>query len=160
MAFECVQCGECCTRLGFVHTVIEDWGDYCYLVLNEKTLEQTPVTVVTGMRDLFDDRSIFAPYPDACPFFRRESRTGLSCCTVHPTRPAICREYECWRFLVLNHRGRWVGKVRHGRMLMTDDPLLERIWSEGSAGRSGGDDKGWEDEMIALLARAGYSVRR
>ncbi|PKG31830.1 YkgJ family cysteine cluster protein, partial [Methanoregula sp.] len=147
MAFECAQCGECCTHLGYVHTVIEERGYYNYLVQNVQTLERSRVTVVPAMRDLFDDRGIFAVYPHACPFFRQEPRTRRACCTVHPTRPLICREYECWRLLILNHRGRRAGRVRYRRMLITDDTLLERIWNECCADRSPGDDRLWEDEI-------------
>lgn len=159
MAFECFRCGECCAHLGLVYSVIEDRGDYQYLVRNGYTGETTRVTVDPAFRGLYDDMKIYGSYPHACPFFRRQEETGLSCCTIHATRPEICRDYECWRLLILDHRGRRAGRVRYRRMLLSDNDHLTRVWKECIEDLRMEDDRQWEDEMRRFLLRAGYSVR-
>ena len=160
MAFECVQCGECCTRLGHVHSIKEEYGNYRFLVNNRYTNEDTLVTVDPDKKALFDDTGIFEKHPYACPFFRHRPGSELACCSVHFTRPEICREYQCWRLLVLNPSGRRVGKIPHMRTLVSDDPLLNRIWDDCIEPQNEPDDRRWEDAMITTLAKAGYTVRR
>ena len=159
MGFECFRCGECCRHLGLVHTISEDCGEYRYVIDNKYTGEKTPVTVDPDKRELFLDRSIFAAFPHACPFFRHEAGTGLASCTVHGSRPGICRDYGCWRILILNHRGYPVGKIRFVRSLITEDPQLRRVWDACVAEIVEPDDARWENQMIKTLVRAGYSVR-
>ena len=67
---------------------------------NEYTGEETAVTVDPDKVLLFLDRSIFEELPEACPFFRTDQKTGKAYCTVHLTRPEICRDYGCWRLLI------------------------------------------------------------
>jgi uncharacterized protein len=79
---------------------------------------------------------------------------------VHLSRPEICREYECWRLLILDHTGRRVGRIRYIRSLISDDALLTKIWEDCIEGQREPDDRKWEDEMIRILRRAGYTVRQ
>lgn len=160
MAFECFQCGECCEHLGLVHSIRESCGNYRFIVNNRYTREDTLVTVDPDKHALFDDQSIFEKLPHACPFFRNQPGSALAFCTVHLTRPAICRDYGCWRLLILNHRGLRVGKIPHARTLVSDDALLNRIWEECVEPHNEPDNRRWEDAMIAILANAGYTVRR
>jgi hypothetical protein len=160
MAFECFQCGECCAYLGLVHVIKEDYGDYRFLVHNNYTGENTPVTVDPDKHELFDDKSIFAKLPQTCPFFRHQPGSELAFCSVHLTRPEICRDYGCWRLLILNHRGRRVGRVMYIRTLVSDDPHLMRVWEDCVEHAEEPDDQVWEEKMIRTLTRAGYAVRR
>lgn len=160
MAFECFQCGECCSHLGFVHSIKEDLGNYRFLIHNTFTGEETLVAVDPDKHGLFDDQRIFLKIPNACPFFRHQPGSELAYCTVHRTRPEICQDYACWRLLILNHRGCRVGKIKYIRTLISDDPLLNRIWADCIDSITEPDDRLWEDEMIRVLARSGYSVRK
>ncbi len=160
MAFECFQCGECCAHLGLVQSIKEEYGNYRFLLYNRYTREDTLVTVDPDKHGLFDDTSIFEQLPHTCPFFRHQPDSDLAICTVHNTRPEICRNYQCWRLLIRNSRGRPVGKIPHIRTLVSEDPLLNRIWEECIEHNPEPDDRRWEDAMIATLAKAGYSVRR
>jgi hypothetical protein len=159
MSFECFQCGECCAFLGLVHAIKEDFGDFRFLIHNNYTGEETPVSIDPDMKDLFTDKSIFLQLPQTCPFFRHQP-DGKACCTVHDTRPAVCRDYGCWRLLILNHRGRIAGKVRNIRSLCSDDAHLTKIWESCIENHPEPDDGIWEDRMIRILIRAGYAVRR
>lgn len=160
MAFECFQCGKCCAHLGLVQSIKEKYGNYRYLIYNQYTREEIPVTVDPDKREIFEDTSIFEKYPRACPFFRYRPGSELACCSVHLTRPEICRDYQCWRLLILNPRGRRVGKIPYIRTLVSDDPLLNRIWEDCVEQQNDPDDRRWEDAMITILTKAGYTVRR
>lgn len=160
MAFECFQCGKCCAHLGLVHSIKEKYGNYRYLIYNQYTREEIPVTVDPDKREIFEDTSIFEKYPRACPFFRYRPGSERACCSVHLTRPEICRDYQCWRLLILNPRGRRVGKIPYIRTLVSDDPLLNRIWEDCVEQQNDPDDRRWEDAMITILTKAGYTVRR
>ena len=160
MSFECFQCGECCANLGLVHIIKEDDCDFRFLIHNNYTGEETPVSIDPDKRDLFLDMSILKKFPRICPFFRHQPDSGKACCTVYLTRPDICRDYGCWRLLILNHRGRRVGRVRYIRTLCSEDPVLTKLWDECVEHNVVPDDRVWEDKMIHTLTRAGYTVRK
>jgi len=136
------------------------YGDYLFLVYNNYTGEEMTVSVDPDKHELFDDRSIFEKHLHACPFLRHQPGSGIALCTVHRTRPEICRDYECWRLLILDHAGRPAGRIKYIRTLCSDDPLLTRIWDDCVDGNNEPDDQKWEDAMIRILRQAGYSVRR
>lgn len=160
MPFECAQCGDCCKNLGLVFIIKEKSRDYGFLVHNSHTGEDTWVTVDPDKRELFTDTSIFSAVPNACRFFRHMPGSTKAYCTIHLTRPDICREYQCWRLLIVDQRGRWAGKIRHSRSLSSEDPVLIRIWGDCIENSEEPDDRIWEDMMIRTLNRAGYAVRR
>jgi hypothetical protein len=84
----------------------------------------------------------------------------MAYCTVHLTRPDICRDFSCWRLLILNHTGWRAGRVMFRRTLVTEDALLNRIWEECIDPLPDTDDIIWDKEVIRILTRAGYSVRQ
>ena len=160
LPFECFQCGECCSYLGYVHVIKEDYGDYRFLVHNNYTGEDTPVTVDPDKHELFDDKSIFEKLPETCPFFRHQPGTEKAWCTVHLTRPEICQDYGCWRLLILDHRGRRAGRIMNIRTFCSDDPLLTKVWESCVEEHKEPDDRKWEETMIRILRHAGYTVRK
>lgn len=158
MPFECSQCGECCSHLGLVHVIVEEYGQYRFLVRNQYTGEKTLVTVDPDKTGLFDDRSIFAERPEACPFFRYERGAEKGYCTVHLTRPEICRDYGCWRVLILKPDGRRAGRIMGRRHLASEDEMLTRFFSEKVDHLVEPDDARWDRQVIGLLITAGYRV--
>jgi Fe-S-cluster containining protein len=160
MPFECSQCGECCSHLGLVHTIAEDYGDYRFLVRNQYTGEKTPVAVDPDKIALFDDRSIFAERPEACPFFRYDRGGAKGYCTIHLTRPEICRDYGCWRMLILDGRGKRAGRIMCQRFLASEDERLARLFGEQINAVTEPDDAAWDTRVIAVLTAAGYTVLR
>jgi Fe-S-cluster containining protein len=160
MAFECFQCGECCSQLGLVHIIKEEYGHYRFLIYNKYTGEETPVEIDPDKREIFEDKSIFKKLPNTCPFFRHQPGSELAYCTVHLTRPEICRDYGCWRLLILNHQGRRAGRIKYIRTLHSEDTLLSDLWEKCIEEHKEPDDARWEDTMIRILTRAGYTVRR
>ena len=129
------------------------------MVRNEYTGEETAVTVDPDKVLLFLDRCIFEELPEACPFFRTDQKTEKAYCTVHLTRPEICRDYGCWRLLILNFRGRRAGRIMYQRHLVSEDATLTRLFEECIDPISEPDDAAWDDKVIRILSKAGYSVR-
>jgi len=130
------------------------------LVYNNYTGEETPVRIDPGKRDLFLETGIFNKLPHACPFFRYQPGNGKACCTVYLTRPDICRDYGCWRLLILDYRGRQAGKITNIRSFCSEDPVLTKLWDECIEHSEEPDDRIWEDTMIRTLTQAGYTVRK
>jgi uncharacterized protein len=160
LTFECFQCGKCCENIGWVHTVKEDYGDFRFLIHNEYTGEDFRVSIDPDKRDLFLDKGIFTTLPQACPFFRHFPDRGSACCTVHLTRPEICSDYGCWRLLILDRRGRRVGKIRYVRSLCPEDTILTKIWEDSIEHTREPDDLIREDMTIRTLTLAGYTIRK
>ena len=160
IAFECHQCGECCSHLGLVHSIHKDLGNFHFIVYNQYTSDETEVTVDPDKHELFLDKSIFTKLPEACPFFRHMPESEKAYCTIHLTRPDICQDFSCWRILILNHTGRRVGRVMFRRSLVTEDAHLNRIWEERIDPLPDTDDTVWDKEVVRILTRAGYTVRQ
>lgn len=159
MPFECSQCGECCSHLGLVHKIQEDYGNYRFLVNNQYTGEKTVVTVDPDKIGLFCDRSIFRERPEACPFFRYDQESWKGYCTVHRTRPEICRDYGCWRLLILDSDGKRAGRIMYQRHLASEDEALTRLFEVHINHLAEPDDARWDDLVIRVLVAAGYTVR-
>jgi Fe-S-cluster containining protein len=159
MPFECSQCGECCSHLGLVHTIQEDRGDYRFLLKNQYTGEKTVVAVDPDKIALFCDKSIFRERPEACPFFRYDRESAKGYCTVHLTRPGICRDYGCWRLLILDSEGKRAGRIMCQRYLASEDEALTRLFEEHVNHLVVPDDAAWDERVIRVLVAAGYSVQ-
>lgn len=103
------------------------------------------------------EMSTFAVRPEACPFFRFIEEKGY--CSVHATRPEICRDYGCWRILILDSRGRRAGRIMESRHLSSDDPILLAIFGQRSHDLKHLPDSDWDDAVMSMLGSAGYTVR-
>jgi len=107
--------------------------------------------------DLFIDESIFLKLPEGCPFLRYDLKRKAYC-TIHRTRPDICREFRCWRLLILNFRGRRAGRIIR-RTLCSDDVILKQLWERCIRNLRIADDAVWREEVTRLLATSGYIVQ-
>ena len=160
MVFECQQCGECCHHMGQVHTILEIRGEFEFLVNNQYTGEKTVVIVDQDKHPLFADKSIFQEQPEACPFLRYKTEDRKAYCTVHFTRPEICRDYGCWRLLILNARGSRAGRIMYQRAFFSDEDDLTRLWKTWIDPVNEPDDAIWEEKITRILINAGYTVRK
>ena len=97
--------------------------------------------------------------PEACPFLRFEEKDGKAYCTVHLTRPDICREFCCWRLLILDPQGRRSGRIMYQRTFVSDDADLSRLWEQSVRRIREPDDAVWDERVIRILSGAGYTVR-
>jgi hypothetical protein len=132
---------------------------YRFLVRNQYTGERTPVVVDPDKVELFQDKSIFTERPEACPFFRFDRPSAKGYCTVHLTRPEICRDYGCWRLLILDAGGKRAGRIMGQRHLDSRDPGLIRLFRDQIDHLAEPDDRVWDETVIRMLNGAGYTVR-
>lgn len=160
VGFECIQCGECCSHLGQVHVIAEEYGGYRFLIRNVYTGEKTPVCIDADKIHLYPEKGIFKERPEACPFLRKDPENRRVCCIVHATRPEICRDFSCWRLLIVDGTGTRAGRIMGSRHLAADDPVLAEVWEKEVRTMHEPEDAAWEAEMIRIVRRAGYSVRR
>ena len=159
LSFECSQCGECCSHLGLVHIIKEDYGNYHFQLCNQYTGEKTAVSVDPDKISLYCDTSIFSERPEACPFFRYDAPSAKGYCTIHLTRPEICRDYGCWRLLILDSHKKRAGRIMCQRHLASDDEALTRLFEEQINHLAESDDAAWDDQVNRILVRSGYTVR-
>jgi hypothetical protein len=160
MAFFCQQCGECCSHMHQIHQIEEDCGNHTFRIRNVYNGDRTRVCIDPDKVDLFSDPSVFETWPEACPFLRSDPARGRICCIVHRTRPELCREFGCWRLLILDPAGRRAGRIMGSRHLSTEDPALRRLWEEEAGPLQGLEEMAWEDAVVRILEKAGYRVYR
>jgi hypothetical protein len=130
VVFYCEQCGECCSIMGEVLSVIEEYGDYRFLLVNKYTGEKNRVEVDLNKRALFMEEDAL---PAACPFLRH---------------------------LILDHSGKRAGRVMQARFFSPESPALALLWEERIRTLDEREDEDWDREVIAILSREGYSVIR
>ncbi|MCQ8894194.1 MAG: YkgJ family cysteine cluster protein [Methanolinea sp.] len=160
MPFFCQQCGECCSVMGQVFAVREKRGTFRYIFENLYTGEETEVEVSIPWRKLFSSGERLAHWQDPCPFLRQDPASGKAVCTVHGTRPGTCRDYGCWRVLVLDTSGQRVARVMERRYLHLEGPSLERAWEEFRDGIDSLPDDEWEGAVARFFRERGYTVFR
>ncbi len=158
--FECQQCGECCHHMGQDHTIWETRSDVEFMVNNQFTGEKILVIVDQDKKDLFFDKSIFLDEHGACPLLRYNRGDNNAYCTVHLTRPEICRDYGCRRLLILNSQGRRSGRIIYNRAFFSEDVILTKLWNECIDLLKEPDDELWDEKITSFLIHTGYTVRK
>jgi hypothetical protein len=143
-----------------VHSVTEDLGTYRFVVYNYYSGDVKEVRVDPDKIALFEDRSSLEALPEACLFLRFDPENGKAWCTVHQTRPEICRDFCCWRLLILDSQGRRAGRVLYQRTFVPDSPALTRLWEQVKPTLNGLGDAEWDDAVIRNLTASGYRVRQ
>jgi uncharacterized protein len=155
MVFACRMCGECCSTMGEIISIREKTGDSEFRI-RYTTGEERDVNLDPDKKDLF-----FTKTPQntmACPFLREEM-PGRSLCTVHNSRPDLCRQYSCFRILVLDAQGKHAGRVLDKtRYFTATDSRLHEIWNAQCRMLETEQDFLWEDEVKKVFTRAGYFV--
>jgi len=159
MSYFCQQCGECCSVMGQVFLVVEDLGAYRYLLRNEYTGDTIPVEITPTLRELFLTGTAPPGSQNPCPFVRWDAGQTLAFCTVHLSRPDICREYQCWRILVEDEKGRRVARVMDERFLCIENENIRKSWElfRDSLDPSGREE--WDEIVIRFFKERGYTVR-
>lgn len=154
------MCGECCSSMGEVIGIKEETGHLRFRIYYKITGEERIVSVDAGKEDLFHRKDIKKVRPMACPFLR-ESEEGMVICTVHLTRPDLCRQYSCFRLLVLDPQGNRIGRVVAGtRYFITTDSKLRTFWNRAVEGVTVPDEGEWENFVDQVCTSAGYRVIR
>lgn len=109
--------------------------------------------------DIFGDTSENDAHPSWCPFLRRHpNEEGKYICTIHGSRPSVCRTYVCCTMRIFDGDDREVGKVKGRRSLSTEDAALRQCWDESIVPFKTDNDVVWRGEVVEVLDRAGYLV--
>jgi uncharacterized protein len=160
VSFRCRLCGECCSSMGEIIEIREQTGPSAFRIGFTVTGEERMVVLDPDKQALWSGQDIRKTRPMACPFLR-EQDPGTVICTVHDTRPELCRQYSCFRILVLDRNGKKIGRVMDGtRYFVTWDSGLRTIWDRECANLTAPDEPGWEEAVSDRLAREGYGIVR
>jgi Fe-S-cluster containining protein len=146
--------------MGEIIRLREEIGPFRFRIWYTPTGEEREVVVDPDKQYLFespvDERRISL----ACPFLRQRG-AHEKICVVHLSRPDLCRQYSCFRMLILDKDGRKVGRVMDGsRYLTATDPRLQELWANECAGLLIPDEALWEDTVTGVLTREGYRIIR
>ncbi|HOI13623.1 MAG TPA: YkgJ family cysteine cluster protein [Methanoculleus sp.] len=159
-AFECTLCGKCCMNAGSALIEIEKRLTSRDFLCRQKVVGGTfRARVEERFLDVFRDTAENDAHPSWCPFLRPlPEDEGKYICTIHDSRPLICRSYACCAMRIFTSDGREAGKVKGRRSLDTEDAALRRCWEESVAPLGTDDDIAWRSEVAGILGRAGYRV--
>ena len=159
MTFVCQCCGDCCSTMGEIISIREQIHPYEFRI-GYTDGEERVVSVDPDKRVLFHDQQQQEKKSLACPFLRQRA-PHERICTVHASRPELCRNYLCSRILVLDRDGNKAGRVPDGtRSFTTEDKKLLDLWCHDIRDVPVPDDEQWEKYVDDIFTRAGYRVFR
>lgn len=95
MSGTCLRCGYCCSYMTDVFGIVEQTGTYEFRIAYLITGVQQIVRIDPDKEELFIHTTIHDTRPLACPFLR--FTPDGAACTIHATRPDLCRMYHCQR---------------------------------------------------------------
>ena len=159
MTFVCQCCGDCCSTMGEIISILEQIDTYKFRI-GYTDGEERIVTVDSDKRELFRNQQQEDKKSIACPFLRQRA-PHRRICTVHASRPELCSMYLCSRILILNKDGKKAGRVLPGtRSFTTEDRTLLDLWCRTIRDTRIPDDEEWEKNIEEVFTRAGYQVIR
>jgi Fe-S-cluster containining protein len=155
--FECDWCGKCCRSFGEfikIERQLTDRDYYCRNGIKNETF----LAHIEG--DYENSQPLDSPEgtpAKGCPFMRRNPAGRGIACAIYATRPHICRDFRCYRMVIVDHEGHECGRIMGRNDLKTSDELLERIWKEHIVpSLPYHSDTRWEKAVIEALATHGY----
>jgi Fe-S-cluster containining protein len=161
VAFHCSGCGKCCASFGAFIKIERQFSSrdyYCrYGIKNEFFLAHIEADYAESPQP----GSREGEPAKGCPFMRENKDGKGIACAVYATRPQICRDFRCYRMVILNRDGNECGRIMGRNDLKTTDTTLAQIWKEHIAPLlpSSGDAR-WENAVIDALAAYGYRGER
>jgi hypothetical protein len=146
--------------MGDIIGIVEKAGLSMYRIRFSVTGEEQIVVIDPDKENLFCTPDIKLLRPMTCPFLRFNMQ-GKALCSIHETRPDLCRIYTCFRLLILDLDGNHIGRVQDGtRFFSTMNTDLRRLWDDEIAGVDIPDEAAWEEHVADVFSRAGYRIVR
>jgi uncharacterized protein len=146
--------------MGEIIGILEQTGPSVFRIGFAATGGGQAVTIDQDMQALWSREDIRMTHPMACPFLREDGQ-GAVLCTVHDSRPELCRRYSCFRILVLDGNGKKIGRVMDGsRYFVSPDATLKKMWDQECSGLDIPDEACWEEAVENRLVSSGYRVVR
>ena len=187
--FVCDSCGKCCRSFGeFIRIERQLTGRdyYCrFGITNDLFLAHVLPEYADEISDDYEKESASGSDNSRkkCVFLKKNRQGDGFACAIYPSRPAICREFQCYRMLIYNRDGHVCGKVIGRNELKTDDEGLANLWKykvlhlpppasvqsshlpQKNAHRntkshihgSHVNDSDWTDDVVAILKEHGYT---
>jgi uncharacterized protein len=135
--FDCNWCGKCCASFGEFIKIERQLTERDYYCRYGITNEVFPVHVQPEFADEIEEEFTESDpkgtdsTKKGCIFMRKNPEGKGFACAIYPTRPNICREFECYRMLIHHPQsGEMRGKVIGINELKTHDEILNAIWNE------------------------------
>jgi Fe-S-cluster containining protein len=146
--------------MGEIIEVLEEMEPFFFRIRFTVTSEERIVSIDPEKQDLYRSQDMMTLRPMACPFLR-ETVNKKFICSVHTSRPELCRQYSCYRILVLDSQDNHIGRVTDAsRYFTTADPDLRVIWNREIAGVAILNEGRWETFVEQILTHAGYRILR
>lgn len=144
--------------MGEIIEIVEQTAPGIFRILFTATGEERKVELDPDKVILFSAPGTPIGHSGTCPFLRKRA-PGTRVCTVHASRPELCRQYSCFRVLVCDGTGARIGRVWDGsRYFTTTDPLLRDVWNREIAVLEIPEEMKWEAAVGQILTGAGYRV--
>ncbi|MCJ7742899.1 MAG: YkgJ family cysteine cluster protein [Methanoregula sp.] len=161
IAFDCTRCGKCCASFGEfikIERQLTSRDYYCrYGIKNELFLAH----LEGDYADSQHPSSKEGEPVKGCPFMRENQNGKGIACAIYTSRPRICRDFRCYRMVIVNRAGLECGRIMGRNDLKTTDETLERIWKEHIVPLlPSHSDTRWENAVIDALAAHGYLGER
>jgi uncharacterized protein len=106
---ECRCCGDCCSTMGEIISIRDEVRPFEFRI-GFTDGEERVVSIDPDKRVLFLEPLQGIIKSHSCPFLRPLA-PDKRICTVHASRPELCRIYHCSRLLLLNGDGTKEGRV-------------------------------------------------
>jgi uncharacterized protein len=146
--------------MGEIIEIQEKRENFYFRIRFTVTGEERIVSIDQKKREIFCLQDITQIRPMACPFLR-ETVNKKFVCSVHGSRPDLCRQYSCYRILIMDVEERKIGKVTDGsHYFLTSDETLRTLWNDKIAKVAITNEKDWEEYVEQTLVTAGYRVLR
>jgi Fe-S-cluster containining protein len=160
--FECDRCGKCCVSLGPLITIERQLNErdyYCRCKIdNAIFLAHVDPGYHEEIADEFAagglDRNSTDKKP--CTFLRKNPDDDGTTCAIYTSRPAVCRDFRCYRMLLRNKEGAICGRVIGKNTIRTEDAALKKIWDEEVAAIPYGDAVAWTKIVAGILVKYSY----
>jgi Fe-S-cluster containining protein len=127
MTVVCQCCGDCCSTMGEIISLREQISPYEFRIGYTNGKERV-VSVDPDKRALFRVQQQDKRKSTAGPFLRQRG-PHERICTVHASRPELCRRYLGSRILIPGRDGNKAGRVPKGtRSFTTENRALLDLW--------------------------------
>jgi hypothetical protein len=160
--FECDRCGKCCVSLGpllMIERQLNDRDYYCSSAVDSAIfLAHVDPAFREEIADEFAAGDLDRNSMDkkSCAFLRKNPDGDGTACAIYTSRPAVCRDFRCYRMLIRNNEGAICGRVIGKNTLRTEDAVLKKVWDEEVSVIPHGDAVARIKNIAGILDRHGY----
>ena len=187
--FVCDSCGKCCRSFGVfirIERQLSGRDYYCrFGITKDLFLAHVLPEYADEISDDYEEESGCGSDNNQkkCAFLKKNLQGDGFACAIYSSRPAICREYQCYRMLIYNKDGHVCGKVIGRNELQTADEGLANLWknkvahlpppasprpthlphkntrpdTESHIHGSHVNDTGWAATVVTILKAHGYT---